>query len=53
MSRVIPKNCRAIGLPLTNLNLHCVMSFHRAKQNDPQKTWLYNVGERVLSSLSN
>ncbi|OLQ93316.1 LysR family transcriptional regulator [Vibrio panuliri] len=53
MSRVIPKNCRAIGLPLTNLNLHCVMSYHRAKQNDPQKSWLYSVGERVLSELSN
>ncbi|MGF1910062.1 LysR family transcriptional regulator [Vibrio kasasachensis] len=53
MSRVIPKNCRSIALPLTNLNLHCVMSFHRAKQNDPQKEWLFNVGERVLRDLSN
>ncbi|WP_162046266.1 LysR family transcriptional regulator [Vibrio taketomensis] len=50
MSRLIPDNCRGIALPkLSDIRVKCVMSYHRAKQNDPQKEWLYNTCHRVLN----
>lgn len=50
MSRLIPNGCRAISLPtMSDLNINCVMSYHRAKQKDPQKEWLFQAYNRVLS----
>ena len=52
MSRLIPENCRGVELPtLSDININCVMSYHRAKQNDPQKDWLYRVSHQILSNL--
>ncbi|MDD1793915.1 LysR family transcriptional regulator [Enterovibrio sp. ZSDZ42] len=52
MSRLIPEDCRGIALPtLSDDKVNCVMSYHRAKQNDPQKEWLYRVCHRVLNQL--
>ena len=53
MSRLIPENCRGIELPtLSDIKINCVMSYHRAKQNDPQKEWLYSVCHQILSQLN-
>ncbi|MDA0150227.1 LysR family transcriptional regulator [Vibrio sp. LaRot3] len=51
MAQLTPKGCRVIELPrLSDINSNCVMSFHRAKQNDPQKDWLYKTVYKVLSA---
>lgn len=53
MSRLIPHGCRGIPLPiLSDIKINCVMSYHRAKQNDPQKDWLFQAYSRVLNYLN-
>ncbi|MBE1276338.1 LysR family transcriptional regulator [Enterovibrio baiacu] len=53
MSQLIPENCRAISLPaLSDDRVNFVMSYHRAKQNDPQKEWLFRVCHRVLNQCN-
>ncbi|OEE43195.1 LysR family transcriptional regulator [Enterovibrio norvegicus] len=50
MSRLIPENCRGVALPtMSDVRVNCVMSYHRAKQNDPQKEWIHRVCQRVLN----
>jgi len=49
MSQQLPDDCRAIAMPpLSDLNLKLVMSYHRAKQNDPQKIWLFQLCKQLI-----
>ena len=53
MAQQLPYDCRAIPLPtLSDSNLKLVMSYHRAKQNDPQKKWLFELSEQLINQPS-
>lgn len=49
MGQQLPNGCRAIELPpLSGLNLNLAMIYHRTKQNDPQKNWLFELSKKLI-----
>ncbi|PKF61966.1 LysR family transcriptional regulator [Psychromonas sp. psych-6C06] len=50
MGQQFPEGCRAIELPsLSDFNLNLAMIYHRVKQNDPQKKWLFKLSEKIIN----
>lgn len=50
MGQQLPHGCRTIELPpLSGLSLNLAMIYHRAKQNDAQKNWLFELSKQLIN----